>query len=76
VQQLDIPAKLPSPIAAYIISIVLSRGVLPVGFTRISSPLTVRATGVSEGVLGLDDTDDAADGVVLSGRDANEDMHI
>lgn len=46
---------------------VLSRGVFPVGFTRISSPFTVRATtGASDGVVGLDAIDDAADGVALS----------
>jgi hypothetical protein len=48
----------------------LSRGVFPVGFTRISSLLTVRATGVSDGVFGLDANEDAADGVLLLGWDA------
>lgn len=43
---------------------------LPVGFTRISSLFTVRMTGASEGVFGLEDSEDAADGVVLLGRDA------
>ena len=67
-----IPAKLPRPMAAYIISIVLSRGVFPVGFTRISSLFTVRATGVSDGVLGLDATEDGADGVALSDAGATD----
>jgi hypothetical protein len=62
--------------AEYIISIVLSRGVLPVGFTRISSLFTVRATGASEGVLGLDAIEDDAEGVALSDRGANDGVRI